>query len=404
MLSRILTLAMVAWLFGGTCTLANAFDFGAVAVGASASLSDDRVNNSTDSMTVSAAISGPDAADFSIVLSCADPVPPGGSCTGTVTFQPSGLGTKTAALTISTSTVVDLHLTPHGSISSDSFVMELTGVGVAGSSNLGVFDPNAGVPTTLPPVVQSVVPSGTASDLSLAVKMKFDPSIPQGSIFVGARVPPYATASGLIGGSQTQATSELRQAQDVATETWYTSNGTSWGPLGAAIPPYFTGTLNDASALINILNGANTAGLCGTEFYVGYGTSSSEMLANNTLGKVYTVMCNFDFTGSASGSASGLSLTANVQVATADAGKAGYIYVGRLMNNHWSLNSGGGWVAYNGGAVPIYTSGMLSSRQMQVFNNENVQNQVGAQIYVGYGLNEADMLFNNKYKLVHTIQ
>ncbi|MBU0592294.1 MAG: hypothetical protein KKH74_01005 [Gammaproteobacteria bacterium] len=47
---------------------------------------------------------------------------------------------------------------------------------------------------------------------------------------------------------------------------------------------------------------------------------------------------------------------------------------------------------------------MLSSRQMQVFNNENVQSQVGAQIYVGYGLNEADMLFNNKYKLVHTIQ
>jgi hypothetical protein len=280
----------------------------------------------------------------------------------------------------------------------------MTGVGVAGSSNLGVFDPNAGVPTILPPVVQSVVPSGTASDLSLAVTMKFDPSIPQGSIFVGARVPPYATGSGLTGGSPIQGTSEVRQAQDVATETWYTSNGTSWGPLGAAIPPYFTGTLNDANALINILNGANTAGLCGTEFYVGYGTSSSEMLANNTLGKVYTVMCNFDFTGSASGSASGLSLTANIQVATADAGKLGYIYVGRLMNNHWSLNSGGGWVAYNGGAVPIYTSGMLSSRQMQVFNNENVQSQVGAQIYVGYGLNEADMLFNNKYKLVHTIQ
>jgi hypothetical protein len=265
------------------------------------------------------------------------------------------------------------------------------------------FDPTLGIPATLPSVVQSVAPSGTAASMSLTATMKFDDSIKgkTGSIFVGARVPVYANGNGLnVGRNAT----ELRQPQNAATETWYLSNGSSWSQLGTTIPAHFTGALDDANALVNILDGANTAGLCGVEFYVGYGTSSSAMLANNTLGKVYTVMCNFDFTGSASGSTSSLTLSANTQVATADAGKNGNFYLGRLLNNQWTLHNGSGWGAYNGGAVPVYASGVLSSRQIQVFSNENVQNLMGAQIYVGYGLDDADLLTNKKYRLVYTIQ
>lgn len=74
------------------------------------------------------------------------------------------------------------------------------------------------------------------------------------------------------------------------------------------------------------------------------------------------------------------------------------------MNNQWKLHNGTGWVDYAGGAVPSYASGVLSSRQIQVFNNENVQGILGAQIYVGYGLDDTDLLSHTKYKLVYTIQ
>lgn len=392
MLSRILTLAMTLWLFGSGCVLAQGFEFGSVAVGGSASLSDVGYNDSDETVSVSVFLTGQDAADFSIVLSCGGVVPPRGSCTGTVTFRPRSPGVKVARVGVRVSGITFVY----------SFTVPLSGTG--GGS--GIFDPLAGVPSTLPPVVQSVTPSGTATDLAVSARMRFDSTIvgQQGSIFVGARVPPYATGSGLVGGSQARNAGDIGQNPESSAEAWYVSNGSSWSQLGATIPSVFTGTLTDANALVNILNGANTAGLCGTEFYVGYGTSSSSMLANNTLGKVYTVMCNFDFTGSASGSSSGLTLTANAQVATVDAGKNGNFYVGRLLNNQWTLHNGSGWVAYSGGSLPAFAGGVLSSRQIQVFNNENVQSLAGTQIYVGYGLNDSDLLSNNKYKLVHTIQ
>lgn len=272
------------------------------------------------------------------------------------------------------------------------------------TSTVGTFDPSKGIPATLPPVVQNVAASGTASSLSLKATMKFDASIAgkTGRIFVGARIPSSAQAAAQASGL-TQGMTEVRRSL-AAAETWYINNGSSWSPLGDPIPPYFTGILDDASSLVSILNNGNVTGLCGVEVYVGYGTNSTAMLANDTLGKIYTVMCNFNFTGSASGSSSGLTLVANIQVATADNGKNGKIYVGRLMNNQWTLHNGSGWVAYNGGAVPAYASGALSSRQIQIFSNENVQSMAGSQVYVGYGLDDADLLANSKYKAIYTIQ
>lgn len=272
------------------------------------------------------------------------------------------------------------------------------------ASTGGTIDPSKGIPSTLPPVVQNVAASGTVSSLSLKATMKFDDSIKgkTGSIFVGARIPSSvqaaARASGLL-----QGMAEVRTAQE-AGETWYINDGSSWNPLGNALPPYFTGVLDDANSLVSVLNNSNVAGLCGVEVYIGYGTNSSAMLANNTLGKIYTVMCNFDFTGSASGTSASLMLVANVQIATADAGKNGNFYVGRLKNGQWYLHNGSGWVAFTGGAIAPYASGALNSRQIQIFNNENVQSMAGSQVYVGYGLNDADLLANTKYKAIYTIQ
>lgn len=271
----------------------------------------------------------------------------------------------------------------------------------AGLGTPGSFDPATGIPATLPSVVQNVAASGTASSLSLKATMNFGSSINStGSIFVGARLP-GSTAANRIS-SLTQGMMDVRTP--LAADTWYINNGSSWSPLGDTLPAYFTGVLDDAHSLLSILNNGSVAGLCGVEVYVGYGTSSSAMLASNTLGKIYTVMCNFDFTSSVSGNSSGLTLSTNIQVATADEGKNGNIYIARLMNNQWYLYNGSAWVAFNGGAIPAYFSGVLSSRQIQIFNNQNVQSMLGSQVFVGYGLNDADLLSNAKYKAIYTIQ
>jgi hypothetical protein len=313
----------------------------------------------------------------------------------TVSFHPSSPGEKRLFIAGSETTSQG-----NSYLWTDTF----TGTGITGpSTNLLSFDPLVGVPSSLPPVAQTVTPTGTANALSLSVRMNFDASVAgqNASLFLGAHIPASATASGLHGN---QAASELRTTQETATDTWLINNGSSWSALGATIPPYLTGTLNDANAMVSILNNSNIAGLCGTEFYVGYGTSADAMLANNTLGKIYTVMCNYDMTGNASGNTASFSLSANVQVATIDAGKNGSFYVGRLQNNQWSLFDGANWVPYSESTAPAYATGILSSRQIQIYSNANVQDQVGAGIYAGYGLDLNDLLTKSKYKQVQTIQ
>lgn len=379
-------------------------DFGDVPVG-SASSPLDVLGNGTFSgagCTVSLAsspITGPNAGDFK-TSTCQPQSVAAGYCLMPVTFTPSSPGPKSASVSV-TMSVSGCTGIADGTIYSFTFALSGTGTNGAPSAT---FDPLAGIPSTLPPVVQSVTPSGSASSLSLSTRMKFDASIAgqAGSIFVGARVPPYGTGSGLTG-AMPQGLQEVLRPRD-ANGAWYISNGTTWGQLGPSIPPYFSGTLVDANGLVNILNGVNIAGLCGTEFYVGYGTSASAMLQNNTLGKVYTVMCNYDFTGTASGAASALNLKAFVQVATLDQGKAGNFYVGRLKDNQWSLYNGSAWVPYGGGAIPPYATAPLASRTIQIFNGDNVQALSGAQIYVGYGLSDADLLGNQKYKDIYDVQ
>lgn len=304
-------------------------------------------------------------------------------CTITYEMKPKSSGDKTATVVTSSGvTVGGLYGT--ATTSSDGFV------------------PSAGIPDPLPSVVRTVSATGTSSALSLSAVMNFGSMTGQmGSIFVGARVPPYSTASSLTG---MHPTSAVRQPSE-ATETWLLSNGSSWGQyVGGTLTPSFTGWLNNASSLVSVLDNVNIAGLCGTEFYVGYGSSGESMLLNNTLGKIYTVMCNFAFTASVSGNADALNLTATVQVATADTGKSGSLYVAYLLNGQWMAHNGSTWVSYTGGNLPAYANGTLATRQIQIFNNENVRNLVGAQIFVGYGTSDIEMLSSNRYGAVYLIQ
>lgn len=350
-------------------------------------------------ITFSYSISGPGTSLVSLSPSCNQTVPAGVQWEGcTFSWTASQLGTFTST--------VDFAMTgtkPDGSPFSAT-CRTLSTVTIVPAAT--PFNPSDGVVDTLPPVVQNVPTSGVFTSLSVAATMKFDPSVVdrQGSMFLGARVPPYATFNGQIG-SPAKGLSALQTVKTTASDTWYISNGSQWNAyFGGSIPPLLSGILNDANARIPAVNGVDTSKFCDTEFYVGYGTSGEAMLANNTLGKIYTVMCNFGFVGVTSGTPWNLTLAASIQVATADSGRNGAYYIGRLHHGQWSMHNGSGWVPYDGGPIPPYASGTLFTQSFPVFNDENLSAQSGMQVYAGYGLSSEDMLNNRKYGLIYSVE
>lgn len=69
---------------------------------------------------------------------------------------------------------------------------------------------------------------------------------------------------------------------------WYLHNGTGWVAwTGGALPPYYTGGLSSRS--FDVIRNVDMSFLGGTQIYVGYGRSESDMLSNNKAGLVYTV-------------------------------------------------------------------------------------------------------------------
>ncbi|MDP1931836.1 MAG: ice-binding family protein [Gammaproteobacteria bacterium] len=109
------------------------------------------------------------------------------------------------------------------------------------------------------------------------------------------------------------------------------------------------------------------------------------------------------YSATASGTTSRLSLSITINVADADLGKSGNYYVGFNHNGSWYFNTPAGWVPFYNGAVPIYASGSLISGTAPLLNNENMSAFIGAQLYIGYGLTESDMVNNSKYALVYTV-
>lgn len=109
------------------------------------------------------------------------------------------------------------------------------------------------------------------------------------------------------------------------------------------------------------------------------------------------------FSITASGSTNNLSLIANINVADADVGKNGNVYLAFLYQQQAFFNNGSQWLAYSGGNVPVYSSGALSSRSIDVIRNADMSMLVGGEIYVAYGLSENDMFSNGKFAKVYTI-
>jgi len=109
------------------------------------------------------------------------------------------------------------------------------------------------------------------------------------------------------------------------------------------------------------------------------------------------------FSASSTGNASSLSLAVTVNVADADLGLTGNYYLGYLLNGAWSFLTPQGWVNYGGGTVPVYASGPLASVSGVAITNADVRALVGAQVYVGYGRTQSDMIDNGKNALVYTL-
>ncbi|MEX2131957.1 MAG: ice-binding family protein [Pseudohongiellaceae bacterium] len=109
------------------------------------------------------------------------------------------------------------------------------------------------------------------------------------------------------------------------------------------------------------------------------------------------------FSAVASGTTDSLSLSITINVADADLGKTGNYYVGFNHDANWYFNTPTGWVFYSSGTVPVYATTSLVSGTAQLISNENMSAYIGAQLYLGYGLSESDMVNNSKYALVYTV-
>lgn len=109
------------------------------------------------------------------------------------------------------------------------------------------------------------------------------------------------------------------------------------------------------------------------------------------------------FSATASGSIANLNLSIGITPDTAISGAQGNVYIAANLAGSWYVKAADGWKAYAGGAIPAYSSGALAPQSITVFDGRSdLSAFLGAQIYVGVGSSEADMLANKRYARVYT--
>lgn len=117
----------------------------------------------------------------------------------------------------------------------------------------------------------------------------------------------------------------------------------------------------------------------------------------------------FDVIARASGGNTALTLDFDVNMATADVGNAGSVYLIAAYpisatNMLWLTHNGSAWAVWNGGAVPAYFTGKLPSKQsIPILRGNDVQALAGLQLYAGYGTDAPDMLSKGHIKLAYAI-
>lgn len=109
------------------------------------------------------------------------------------------------------------------------------------------------------------------------------------------------------------------------------------------------------------------------------------------------------FSATASGTTANLTLSVTANVADADVGTPGKYYLGFKHNNIWYFHNGAGWIQHTGGLRPAYSTRTLATGTAEIVRNMNLTSRVGGQLYVGYGVDDLDMVTKGKYAMVYTV-
>ena len=181
-----------------------------------------------------------------------------------------------------------------GQLGDGSYTNQGTPVGVVDAGLDRFFDLDSTVPNLpvaadkLPPFFAITQRSGSNRLLTLSSKLKLSPVAQPSQTIRGPRLAQasynvYVVA--LVPGA-------VIGQPSVATTVWARSGVSNWGPyVGGPLAAYLSNVAsgNDQTLLIDILDSTDLSTAVGTRFFIGYGTSSDEMLASGRFRLVYEV-------------------------------------------------------------------------------------------------------------------
>lgn len=121
------------------------------------------------------------------------------------------------------------------------------------------------------------------------------------------------------------------------------------------------------------------------------------------------IKANSPYSISASPTASGpltaRILAVTVKPALAELGTTRQVFVAAVVGPRFYFLTPAGWQVWSSGSFPVYASGAFAAQTIQVLDGSlDLSGVVGAQIYVGYGVDDAEMLANGRYAMVHRVQ
>ncbi len=115
----------------------------------------------------------------------------------------------------------------------------------------------------------------------------------------------------------------------------------------------------------------------------------------------------FAVTVSKSGTATVPVITADVAIASADTGASGEIYVAAEVAGSWYFNNGTSWQLIANPATagfPAFYRGVLgTSHHLTLLSGIDISKFGKINLYAGYGIDNLNMLQNQRYKLVATL-
>ncbi|MDK2124156.1 hypothetical protein [Parachitinimonas caeni] len=169
---------------------------------------------------------------------------------------------------------------------------------------------------------------------------------------------------------------------------WASNDGLSWLQFSAGL-----GELNVNSLLIDKK---------GTL----YALSSSKInFTHNIYSNHSANNAEFEIKSAVDGTGTNPVLAANIKVGERDEGMPGFLYIVASYGSELIQLSAAGWIPLKGNELIPYMSVTLGSHALSLLNGDlDVSAYKGMKIYAGYGRSPADLIQNQKYKHIYTVQ